>query len=406
MSMKYEILRNLYYKDKTSYDREYERRINSDCSFHLNISINGNDAFFLALPDLYEQVYWIVKKDCEIDRLCATLPGAAIRYYLRKSLIGEIVGTNDIEQVHSSRKEINEYLGAGGKKSKRSRFKDIINRYSLIGAEHYELSTCEDIRKIYDDLLYEEIKEENQSDLPDGEYFRRSSVDVRTSTDRIIHTGVTPEREIIRCMETALHFLNNDQFNVFIKLAVFHYLFGYIHPFYDGNGRISRFISSILLYENLSTKLIAYRLSGTIKNNLSQYYKAFDLCNNPKNKGDITPFIYMFFDIIIKAMDNLERSLHNKKSQLDYYCEKLYLLPNASKEIIADIYFHLVQATLFSEVGINKNDMAQSMQISRSTLDSNFKKIPANLYTVVLVGKTKHYSFKLGEFDKLIEKEE
>lgn len=401
--MKYEILKNLYYKDKTLYNSEYDRRINSDCSIHLNISINGNDAFFLALPDLYEQIYRMVKKDCEISFLCSTLPGAAINYYLRKSLIGEIVGTNDIEQVHSSRKEIAEYLGAGGKKSKSSRFKDIINRYNLIGSEHYEFKTCGDIRKIYDDLLYEEIREENQSDLPDGQYFRRSSVDVRTSTDRIIHTGVTPESEIIRCMENALNFLNNNELNIFIKLAVFHYLFGYIHPFYDGNGRISRFISSSLLYENLSTKLIAYRLSGTIKNNLSQYYKAFDLCNNPKNKGDITPFIYMFFDIIIKAMDNLESSLRNKKGLLDYYHSKLFLLPNASKEIITDIYFHLVQATLFSEVGINKNDMVQSMQISRSTLDSNFKKIPESLYAVVSVGKTKHYSFRLGEFDKLIE---
>ena len=110
-------------------------------------------------------------------------------------------------------------------------------------------------------------------------------------------------------MTKSLEFLNCDDVNILFRIAIFHYIFGYIHPFYDGNGRMSRFISSVLLYNNLNTKILAFRLSYTIKQNINEYYKAFKECNDPKNKGDLTPFVFMFFDIILKAMDNLEASL-------------------------------------------------------------------------------------------------
>ena len=62
---------------------------------------------------------------------------------------------------------------------------------------------------------------------------------------------------------------------------------------YDGNGRLSRFISSYLLKREFNT-LVALRLSYTIKNTKNEYYKAFDLCNNKKNMGELTFFSITF----------------------------------------------------------------------------------------------------------------
>ena len=78
-----------------------------------------------------------------------------------------------------------------------------------------------------------------------------------------------------------------------IRIAIFHYLFGYIHPFYDGNGRTSRFINSYLLSKKLQF-LVSYKLSYTIKENMNSYYKSFKETNDEKNKGNLSFFVISF----------------------------------------------------------------------------------------------------------------
>ncbi len=399
--MKYELLKNLYYKDTALYETEIVKRLNSDCVYKLNIEINGNLAFFLRTPDLYETAIKIVETDGKLYELCSRLPGAAINQYIGKSLIGEITGTNDIEHIHSSRSEINEIL-VTGKATKNNRFVDIVKRYEMLGKEKYSLKSCSDIRKIYDDLLSDEIRKEDELNLPDGEFFRRSGVSVHSPTDKVIHKGVQPESEIINYMNKSLEFLNGDNVNFLFRIAIFHYLFGYIHPFYDGNGRISRFISSTLLYENMRTDILAFRLSYTLKQNINEYYKAFKLCNDPKNKGDLTPFVYMFFNMIVRAMDNLKESLVEKNEKLDYYYKHLRLLPHFYDKHMQDVYFVLLQAYLFSEGGISKDELGNGIGLSRGAIDNCFKKIPTNMLIIKLARRTKLYSLDLEHFDNII----
>lgn len=101
-------------------------------------------------------------------------------------------------------------------------------------------------------------------------------------------------------MSKVIEILNSEQLPLLVRIAVVHYLIGYIHPFYDGNGRLSRLISRYMLQKDLNP-LIALRLAYAIKNDKSQYYKAFDLCNDVKNRGDVTPFILMFLEMLEHA---------------------------------------------------------------------------------------------------------
>lgn len=50
--------------------------------------------------------------------------------------------------------------------------------------ETLSLKTPTDIRKIYDDIFYEEIKENDPKDLPDGVIFRRDSVSVCSASGK------------------------------------------------------------------------------------------------------------------------------------------------------------------------------------------------------------------------------
>ena len=223
---------------------------------------------------------------------------------------------------------------------------------------------------------------------------------VGTPTQKTIHTGVYPENNIINSMENALSILNDNSIELIFRVAVFHYLFGYIHPFYDGNGRTSRFISSYLLSKEFES-IMAYRLSYSIKENISDYYNAFKICNDTRNKGDLTPFIIMFIDIIYSSLLKLKESLEEKHSQLSYYFERIINLPNGTDDKYFSLYSLLLQASLFSNEGISTGELMKILKISRTTLlkrIENLKKY--NLIIIKAISNTNNYWLNLDVVDK------
>ncbi|MCM1299008.1 MAG: Fic family protein [Firmicutes bacterium] len=192
-------------------------------------------------------------------------------------------------------------------------------------------------------------------------------------------------------MERALDFLENDRVDFLVRIAVFHYLFGYIHPFYDGNGRMSRFISSSLLSDALN-RLIGFRLSYTIKENISKYYKAFKICNDfRRNMGDLTPFTEMFLTVINTAEESLAESLAVKQRELDRYKKLINTLPKADDQKIWELYFLFAQAALFSENGISTREILENSQISQYTFKKKLEEIPPEYLKIKREGKLKFY---------------
>ena len=267
--------------------------------------------------------------------------------------------------------------------------------------ESMSFRTCEDIRNLYNDLVYFEVAEDNPENLPDGKIFRKDSTSVVSATQKEIHRGIYPESNIIETMNKALDILNNDEIPFLFRVSVFHYLFGYIHPFYDGNGRTSRFISSYLLSKEFES-IIAYRISFSIKENINEYYQAFKTCNDKHNKGDLTPFIFMFINIIRKSFHLLENALVKRYEQLKHYSDTIQLLPNGLNEKYVDIYFLLIQASLFSENGISTQEIMEVSRLSRTTITNRLKTLSEdNLIIKKTFGNMRCYSLNLDVVDEL-----
>lgn len=322
--------------------------------------------------------------------------------FQQRCLIDEIVLTNNIEGVHSTRKEISEILQDLSKNNKRERFVGLVNKYVLLmKSETLPLQTPEDVRKIYDDIFYEEIKATDPDDLPDGKIFRKSDVGIYSPTGKKIHNGLYPESEIISVMKNSLDFLNDSHYDILLRIAIFHYLFGYIHPFYDGNGRTSRFISSYMLSQNLN-KLIGYRISFTIKEHINKYYEAFKICNHYNNRGDLTPFAEMFLEIVDVSMHQLYQALSERSEKLMHYINLITQLPNAKDESMCRIYDYLIQAALFSNMGISQKELEHEMGMTYNTVRSRLKRIPEELLITNKQGNRPFYLLNLKAVDELI----
>ena len=375
--MEYAFLSKLFYENKDEYEEEYKARYESEYTVRLNFDVNGNPAFFVQTPAIYSTLADILRMNKAVYGLCNALPGAATEQFFRRCLIDEIVLTNNIEGVRSTRKEILEILDELEEKSKGKRFYGLVNKYCmLIAKEKLSISTCQDVRKIYDELVLQEVEDEDPGNAPDGKWFRKDSVSIYSPSQKEIHKGVYPEEKIIQAMDNALAFLHDDSCEVLFRIAIFHYLFEYIHPFYDGNGRIGRFICSYLLSQELEP-ITGYRLSYTIKENLSKYYKAFQECNDAKNCGDLTPFIIMFLAIVCESFEKLYTALEKRCDSLSHYRKLIYEIYETNsfadeEKMFCDI---LLQTTLFSDKGITKKKLCDELKISPSTVDKRLDKV-------------------------------
>ena len=399
--MDYMSLAKLAYSNRDGYEQIYQERFNSQYTQHLDINVGDWPAFFITTPKIFSLMISIHKIDKEIRFLYYKLPKKAISQFSKRCLIDEIVLTNGIEGIHSTRREIDGVLVELGKNNRRKRFYGLVQKYVMLQKrEDLPLATCQDIRKIYDDLVLKEVVEDDPKDMPDGRIFRKDSVDVVTSTQKVIHQGLYPEEKIIDAMSKSLNYLRDDSVELLYRVCVFHYLLGYIHPFYNGNGRLSRFISSYMLGKELHP-ILGYRLSYTIQENIKSYYNAFKVCNQPKNRGDLTPFVEMFLTIIEESTRQLLGALEDREEALDHYFEIIERLPNGTDENYHKLYFVLVQAELFSENGISTIELLEYMEESRATLKKQLQEIEkTGLLKVSQYGHAKHYGIDLDLMDR------
>ncbi|RGJ68759.1 Fic family protein [Eubacterium sp. TM05-53] len=382
--MEYELLSKIFYKKPTEYESIYDARFNSEASIKLPIKIHENVGFIFNTNEITKLLVKIYKTINKINLLRTHLPNIAINSYIIKSLKDEIALTNEIEGVRSTRKEIEDAIDSI-KNDKSARFKGLVDKYfKLISNEIIPLNNCEDIRTIYDALVLPEIEKEN---LPDGILFRKEPVQVVSATQKEKHRGIMPESKIIESLDLCLDFLKNDDIDSLIKISAFHYLFGYIHPFYDGNGRTSRFISSYLIKNELDV-LLALKLSYTVKNNINKYYKAFDICNDRKNKGDITFFVVTFLELLSQASDDLYTKIADLNDQLNYYNNIINTLVNEKvlNDKQAKCIFILCQNRLFDDTYMNMNTLTELLEKS----DTTTRKILKSLESKNLLVKSRN----------------
>lgn len=206
-----------------------------------------------------------------------------------------------------------------------------------------------------------------------------------------IHHGVIPEDKIIEMMSSALEILNDEQINLLIRVAIFHYLFGYIHPFYEGNGRMSRFISSNYLCQKLDI-LSSLQLSMSCKQNQKLYYDSFVITNDPRNKGDLTYFVLSFLEILKISLSELLVKIKEKSEQYIHYqnCISVHFKDYKDQKFL-DL---LLQVSIFDSEGLTLKEIATISKLSTVTVNSYLKK--ETIQTIIYKDNTtKPYQYRL-----------
>jgi Fic family protein len=138
-------------------------------------------------------------------------------------------------------------------------------------------------------------------------------------TGEVVYIPPQDKLEILDLLSNFIdHYNQNEQdLNPLINLAILHYQFESIHPFYDGNGRTGRILNIIYLIINgLIEKPILY-LSTYIIQNKSEYYRLLNQTNKTGSWEDWILFMLraveftavQTMDRIIKIRNLLEKTL-------------------------------------------------------------------------------------------------
>lgn len=398
----YQTLKKIYHSSKEKYGKAYTYRYNSEYSRHIDIKINGNPAFYIVTNDIQKLLVDIRKLDKITSLMSSELPPIANSHLINKCIIDEITITNKIEGVESSRREIESLINYESKNKSNIKFSGLVEKYSkLIDSENIKLATCNDVRKIYDELVLKDVLLENKDHMPDGKIFRKGSVSVYDN-GKEVHKGLVPESKIISAMNYLLKWINNEDEDLLLRIAAAHYLIGYIHPFYNGNGRLNRFISSYLLTFEFHP-FISFRLACTIREKFNKYTGAFKECNHILNRGDITFFCEYFLNLVKDSFESLNKMLDEKLMMLNMYNRLLQDTKYSDHEFPKHLVYILIQAELFSEKGISISDLIYHLDISRFTLRKRLQQI--NNFTILkenIVGREKFYSIDLAKLEALL----
>ena len=145
--MSYESLYKLKYSQPRQYESIYKNRFQDADTIHLDFNIHGNPAFICPTLEIMQLIVKIHKTDKEVRALRNALPGVAIQQFTNRCLVDEIVLTNDIEGVNSTRHEIREVFEKLESKKSDKRFYGLVMKYAMLSKrESIKLDTCEDVR--------------------------------------------------------------------------------------------------------------------------------------------------------------------------------------------------------------------------------------------------------------------
>lgn len=135
------------------------------------------------------------------------------------------------------------------------------------------------------------------------------------ATGEIVYTPPQDKADILDLLTNFInHFNQQDDLSPLINLAILHYQFESIHPFYDGNGRTGRILNILYLILNDLIDVPILYLSSYIIANKPEYYRLLNLTNRTGNWEEW--IIFMLRAVESTSKDTIAR-ITNIKHQLD-----------------------------------------------------------------------------------------
>ena len=222
----------------------------------------------------------------------------------QRAMEDEIAATLTIENIDFNRDSVRRILqGYAPSDGQEHRIYGMKNGLEFIADPNNEI-TQENIHILYDITVGQYLDGEDK--LNPGEFYRHDSVFV--VGQQIEHAGL-PHTKLPEYMKSLVAFSRQDSpMNDLLRAAAIHFYLAYLHPYFDGNGRMARLMHMWFLRRQGYSSALYVPFSSYIERSRKQYYNAYTLIEeNAKISGilDITPFLEYFTRYVYNKLEDV-----------------------------------------------------------------------------------------------------
>ena len=208
-------------------------------------------------------------------------------------------------------------------------------------------------------------------------------------TGEVVYEPPQDYNDVIDLLSNIEKYINEpeDDLDPLVRMAIIHYQFESIHPFYDGNGRTGRILNILYLVLNGLIDLPVLYLSRYIIRNKDRYYELFRLVNREDKWDDWISYI---LDGIIETSSE---TIYTVNEVLDLMSDFKYMLrdkmklPYYSKDLLESLFKHPYTKIeyLASDLKIHRNTAGKYLN-ELSSMDEKYRFINKRI-----LGKNNYY---------------
>ncbi|MBR7133860.1 MAG: Fic family protein [Clostridia bacterium] len=277
------------------------------------------DSFLQTLEDLYYKTLPLSDfdgKDIVFIENHAAVNQSAVKLLLQsqdqhygfKAAEDEIVATSAIESIDFSRDSVRKILkGMAPKDEQENRIMGLKSGLEFI-ADTTNKITEENLYKLYMMTVGNFLTGDDR--LKKGKLYRHDTVYV--VSDRVEHSGLD-YKKVPKFMKSLIAFANEeDAINDLIKAAIIHFYIAFVHPYFDGNGRIARLVHLWFLIQKGYQSALFIPFSSQIEKSRKAYYDAYTTIEENKKisgKIDVTPFVMYFINNVYNKINEASTTI-------------------------------------------------------------------------------------------------
>lgn len=324
----------------------------------------GDDIMLPLLPpDISWETPEILKKLidarsalAELKGLCQSIPNQKV--LVNTLSLQEAKDSSAIENIITTSDEV--FSAAGSPSSSKPAAKEVLSYSQALHAGHEELKNRGFLSRSAI-LAIQETIEHNKAG------FRKlpGTALVNDRTGDVVYTPPEPQY-IDELMDNLLKIVNDQSAwdaDPLVKMAVIHYQFESIHPFYDGNGRTGRILNILFLVKEGLLDMPVLYLSRFINQNKSLYYS---LLQGVRAHQDWEAWILYMIEGVAKTarmtcslVTDIRDAMFTYKQTIRSSYPKIY-----SQDLINNLFFYP-----YTKIDFLENDLGVSYLTARKYLE-------------------------------------
>lgn len=137
----------------------------------------------------------------------------------------------------------------------------------------------------------------------------------------VVHFEAPPREGLEKWLEDFFYWFNTSQtdptLDPLLRAGIAHFWFVTLHPFDDGNGRLTRAITDLALAQGENQAIRFYAMSVSILDNRHDYYQILEATQ--RGGLNITPWLVWFLQILLQTLDQAMQRIDRVLSKTRFW---------------------------------------------------------------------------------------